>query len=236
MLILLVALGVVVAAFGGLILLRFPESPGGTVRTPVGEVSSIGAGLPLIAIGVAVVAIAVLTNVGDGTTNLPEGGTSSSQSSSPEAAPTDPPAPPAPTTTPTNPSEPEEDNLGPVGSPTHADQQLGDDTYIDLDRAVAGTESSPTAEFHLRGERFFFDERQNVYAKVEAAIVPDDEATSRGCATASHRIVDVVFLNEVEPDQSICIKTSRRRWAVVKQVDPDNSLVNESVTINIWLR
>jgi hypothetical protein len=58
MLLLLAAVGVALVALGALVLLRFPDRPGGRVRLMGLEVSSIGAGLPLIALGVLAVATA----------------------------------------------------------------------------------------------------------------------------------------------------------------------------------
>src|SRR5206468_4767386 len=50
---LLVGIGLALVAFGALILLRFPDRPGGRLRLAGMEVSSVGAGLPLVALGVA---------------------------------------------------------------------------------------------------------------------------------------------------------------------------------------
>lgn len=47
----LLLLGVVLVTFGAVMLLRFPDRPGGTIRLQGLEVSSIGAGLPLIVLG-----------------------------------------------------------------------------------------------------------------------------------------------------------------------------------------
>lgn len=59
MVLLLAAVGVVLVALGALILLRFPDRPGGSVAFLGMEVSSIGAGLPLIALGLLAVVLAV---------------------------------------------------------------------------------------------------------------------------------------------------------------------------------
>jgi len=56
----LLAVGIAVAVFGGLVLLKFPERPGGRIAWHGFEVSSVGAGMPLIVVGVAAVAIAAL--------------------------------------------------------------------------------------------------------------------------------------------------------------------------------
>jgi hypothetical protein len=54
----LVVVGIAVAVFGALVLLRFPDRPGGKIAWRGFEVSSVGAGLPLIALGVAALALA----------------------------------------------------------------------------------------------------------------------------------------------------------------------------------
>ncbi len=56
----LVGIGLALVAFGALVLLRFPDRPGGRLRFGGMEVSSVGAGLPLVALGVAAVAVGVL--------------------------------------------------------------------------------------------------------------------------------------------------------------------------------
>src|SRR3954465_4574756 len=60
MLIVLAVVGVVLVGLGAVVLLRFPDRPGGTVRFLDMEVSSIGAGLPLIALGVLAVVVTVM--------------------------------------------------------------------------------------------------------------------------------------------------------------------------------
>jgi hypothetical protein len=58
--VLLVGIGLALVAFGALVLLRFPDRPGGRLRFGGMEASSVGAGLPLVALGVAAVAVGVL--------------------------------------------------------------------------------------------------------------------------------------------------------------------------------
>jgi hypothetical protein len=50
----LLAVGTALVVFGSLVLLRFPDRPGGRLAWRGMEVGSAGAGLPLIALGVAV--------------------------------------------------------------------------------------------------------------------------------------------------------------------------------------
>jgi hypothetical protein len=52
----LVIIGIALVAFGALVLLLFPDRPGGRIAVHDLEVSSVGAGLPLIALGVAAIA------------------------------------------------------------------------------------------------------------------------------------------------------------------------------------
>ncbi len=58
MLLLLAIVGVVLIVFGALVILKFPDSPGGDVRILGIEVSSPAAGLPLIVLGVAAIVLA----------------------------------------------------------------------------------------------------------------------------------------------------------------------------------
>lgn len=57
---LLAGLGIALVALGALVLLRYPDRPGGNVRLLGLEVSSVGAGLPLVALGVLAMAITVV--------------------------------------------------------------------------------------------------------------------------------------------------------------------------------
>ncbi len=73
MLVLLAALGIALVALGALILLRFPDRPGGEVRLLGLEVSSVGAGLPLVALGVLVIVLAVSQERNDGQSATSDG-------------------------------------------------------------------------------------------------------------------------------------------------------------------
>ena len=53
----LLVVGVGVVLLGALVLLLFPDRPGGRIAWQGAEVSSIGAGLPLIVVGIAAIAI-----------------------------------------------------------------------------------------------------------------------------------------------------------------------------------
>ncbi|MGH8906108.1 MAG: PASTA domain-containing protein [Egibacteraceae bacterium] len=82
----LLIVGVALGVFGALVLLKFPDRPGGTIRVHRMEVSSTGAGLPLIALGIAVM---VLSASGAGTSSggpaqRPITGRSPTSSSSPK--------------------------------------------------------------------------------------------------------------------------------------------------------
>lgn len=56
MLVLLIV-GVALVVFGAFVLIRMPHRPGGTIKTRWFEVSSVGAGLPLIVLGVAAITL-----------------------------------------------------------------------------------------------------------------------------------------------------------------------------------
>jgi hypothetical protein len=76
-LIVLAALGVALVALGVLILLRFPDRPGGNVSLMGLEVSSVGAGLPLVALGVLVTLVAFTQSGEDGPSSTSDESSSS---------------------------------------------------------------------------------------------------------------------------------------------------------------
>jgi hypothetical protein len=233
---LLFALGAAVGVLGAVVLLRFPDRPGGRVSFLGFDVSSIGAGLPLIVIGVVVMLTAVLSGSRGGTTNTPAASPLNPRLSLPEKAPTvTQSSSPSPPTTPGDASQLPEDDSGPPGPPTYAERQLGGDTHIDLDRGISDTEPTPTDDVDLLKDAFIFRDR-SVESTPEAAIVPDEEATSLGCTNASRRISGAISLNDIDINNSLCVWTSEKRWAVVKEVNPDKNAINDSITVNIWLR
>lgn len=65
MLVLLIV-GVALIAFGAFVLIRMPTRPGGTIKTKWFEVSSVGAGLPLIVLGAALVVVTQVDPLDDG--------------------------------------------------------------------------------------------------------------------------------------------------------------------------
>jgi hypothetical protein len=69
----LVVLGVVLIAFGAVVLLRYADRPGGTIKWMGAEVTSKGAGLPLIALGVMMIGFAVVRFPLDGRVPEPNG-------------------------------------------------------------------------------------------------------------------------------------------------------------------
>lgn len=62
----LVIVGVAIVVLGAFILLLFPDRPGGKIGWQGAEVSSIGAGLPLIVVGLAAIAIGGNGAIGGG--------------------------------------------------------------------------------------------------------------------------------------------------------------------------
>jgi hypothetical protein len=60
MLITLLAIGVTLIAFGAVVLLRYSDRPGGTIKWLGAEITSKGAGLPLIALGVGCIGFAAV--------------------------------------------------------------------------------------------------------------------------------------------------------------------------------
>jgi len=70
---LLAVLGIALVALGALVLQRFPDRPGGEVRLLGLRVNSIGAGLPLIALGVLVSVVAATQQPEDGQPSTDDG-------------------------------------------------------------------------------------------------------------------------------------------------------------------
>lgn len=86
--------GVALTAFGALVLLRFPDRPGGKMVFRGVEVSSAGAGLPLIVLGVATVALGFTVDGGDDDSPsavVSSDGTTTSSTGEASPAPTSPP-------------------------------------------------------------------------------------------------------------------------------------------------
>lgn len=86
----LLGVGFALLIFGAVVLLKYSDRPGGRVRIASWEVDSLGAGLPLIVIGVLVVALAAVQWP---QARTPEVSPSPTESPSPTDSPT-PPAPP----------------------------------------------------------------------------------------------------------------------------------------------
>lgn len=72
----LVTVGVLLIVFGGLVLLRFPDRPGGEFEFRGVRIQSVGAGLPLIVLGVVAVALAALQGVAEPGAGAPSPSTS----------------------------------------------------------------------------------------------------------------------------------------------------------------
>ena len=67
----LLAAGVGLVLIGVLVLLRFPDRPGGRIAWLGVEVSSVGAGLPLVVVGIAAIALAATRTGVDGEGDQP---------------------------------------------------------------------------------------------------------------------------------------------------------------------
>jgi hypothetical protein len=93
MLIIVIVIGVALIVFGAFILVRYADRPGGTLKWLGLEVSSTGAGLPLIALGIGSVLVATISQPNDpergGDVEPPssESTSSSSPSTSPYGSP-----------------------------------------------------------------------------------------------------------------------------------------------------
>lgn len=83
----LIGVGVALVVFGAFVLLRYSDRPGGTLKWLGLEVSSGGAGLPLIALGIGCLLFAALGGPG-GSTSGPSGASEAERAAStPEGSP-----------------------------------------------------------------------------------------------------------------------------------------------------
>ena len=58
--IVLTASGILIAVFGAVVLIKFPDRPGGRIAWRGLEISSTGAGLPIIVLGIGFLMLAAL--------------------------------------------------------------------------------------------------------------------------------------------------------------------------------
>lgn len=165
---------------------------------------------------------------------------------SPPAAPTLPPASP-PTSTGESPPTGSAD---PRGAPARADMKVGTTNFIDLDTQTTSTTPTREHEVQLQGTDLWFYVPGIVYQQLRqlfrqpiVAVAPDTEASSyAGCERATDRKVGGVSLEEdgVGLADSVCVRTSRGAWAVMKvkprPADEEPSAYTpDTVTFDVWV-
>jgi hypothetical protein len=109
----LVIVGIVLIVFGGLVLLRFPTRPGGEIEFQGLRISSVGAGLPLIVLGLAAVVVAGIL-------------AGSQPTATPQTTP--PPTTPPPVSEPPSPSRSQASSA--ATSPSCLDEHLGKEPTV----------------------------------------------------------------------------------------------------------
>ncbi|MFI0243187.1 hypothetical protein [Streptomyces sp. NPDC016845] len=100
--------------------------------------------------------------------------------------------------------------------------KVGDRNALDLDRRSLSDEDSPASgsDFLLNFGRIYHGEDNGVSDKSMGVI--DDSMVPR-CATRSQKNADILFLDEMGENQSICVETSEGRWVLMQIVAADAS-------------
>ncbi|MER7690612.1 hypothetical protein [Streptomyces sp. NPDC097610] len=97
------------------------------------------------------------------------------------------------------------------------DIEVGDQNFLDLDGLRLASEGGPTSDVYVDGERIFYGPNQHT-ADTKASVITNSlvpACISRG------RPEDTVFLYELHPDESVCVKTSMGRWTLLVPVKYD---------------
>jgi hypothetical protein len=108
------------------------------------------------------------------------------------------------------------------GEPTCPDVSVVDDAisnvYFDVDKCVSSSEPSPNDEFQVSFHRLYFgpgQERNGLYPGTQIWVAKDAQASLIGCPRG--RAIDgVLQLNSLRYDETVCVLTSNRSWAVLK--------------------
>lgn len=191
--IVLVATGITLLLFGALILLKFPDKPGGTIEAKAfGQgfhISSIGAGLPIIVVGAILLISAAFVPKTEGEGPSPVAPPPSPTSRTDKDITTSP-APPTPIS-PTGPSLCPEQLLAEVKEERTKTMEVGAD-----DQTVVGSSQSLTEEFGIK----LTSDGQLVGA-ILLRYFPDSQLFKIGGIVDSkcHRVED--FSNASDPGQ-----------------------------------
>jgi hypothetical protein len=193
------------------------------------------AGIGLLA-GVAAVTGFSLRDIGDlfsgdsrpATTSPTTPQTTISPSTASTATPTSSPSEAAPTTS----SEQPDHQL-----------ELADHVFVDLDDAIVGAESGQQFEFFLSYARFFHGPRAGPGSDnwgtftSKFAIISDSKGRSANvCKRATHVIPGILFYSQVKPDESVCVSTSKGRWAIMKLTRFEgNQFDYRELDFDVWL-
>jgi hypothetical protein len=94
-----------------------------------------------------------------------------------------------------------------------------DTIYLDLDQCTSSTKGSLDADVFFNFDRIFFGPNSarthTIWPDAVTYVVKDGQASYSGCARG-RAIQDVVFIDQLAPDETVCIKTSQGHWAALK--------------------
>jgi len=115
--------------------------------------------------------------------------------------------------------------------------ELADNVYVDLDHRVVETDGGRAFEIYLDSGRFFHGPDHDTFAS-KLAIIKDDQQRSANTCKRATRVIpgDVFHYGDVEDDESVCVRTSEDRWAIMKLTDFEGNLfVYERYDFDVYL-
>jgi hypothetical protein len=123
----------------------------------------------------------------------------------------------------------------PSGRPTY-ELRLADRVYVDLDHAVVEAEGGSQFELLIDSGRFFHGPDHETFASKFAIIKDDQQRSANTCRRATKVIPDVLFYSEVRDNESVCVRTSEGRWAIMKLTNFEGNLfVYEEYDFDVYL-
>ena len=117
--------------------------------------------------------------------------------------------------------------------------EFADRSYFDFDARKADLKGGADYEVKLSFGRFFHGSVNGAWDGTEIKYIKSEGASLEGCERGTDiQSGKVAFLRDVEQDESICIRTSGGKWAILKIVasEPSSSgLGTGNVTFNVRL-
>lgn len=110
-------------------------------------------------------------------------------------------------------------------------------TYFDLDSGKATDHGGPELELTRNWDRLSYGSKNGTWAGTRVVYIKTSTASYQGCEQATDiQSGGDAYLNEVPEDESICVWTSGRRWAVLRILNPQQvAAVANNITFEVQL-